>query len=88
MKPGQTVALVASCVFFMACSCGMMILNKMVLRAAMLPITLVVVQMAFTVLALVVTSWRTLHFGSARDVRRWACTVPLLFAGVDHPADA
>lgn len=82
------MALVASCVFFMACSCGMMILNKMILRAAMLPITLVVVQMAFTVLALVVTSWRTLHFGSARDVRRWACTVPLLFAGVDHPADA
>mmetsp|Transcript_10696 Transcript_10696/g.23802 ORF Transcript_10696/g.23802 Transcript_10696/m.23802 type:complete len:305 (-) Transcript_10696:301-1215(-) len=62
----------------MSCSAGMMIVNKMALRAVGLPITVVMIQMAFTVL-FICASPCTLHFGSARDVLRWACTVPFLF---------
>lgn len=72
------LALVLSCGFFMACSAGMMICNKLVLQAFGLPITVVMAQMAFTVLALCVAPCG-LHFGSARDVLRWALSVPWLF---------
>ena len=56
----------------------MMICNKLVLRAFGLPITLVMIQMAFTVgfLCLFPSS---LHFGSLRDVLRWSLTIPFLF---------
>lgn len=70
--------LILSCGFFMACSAGMMIANKMVLRAVGLPITVVMIQMAFTVVCLVVLPCG-LHFGSMRDVMRWSLTVPVLF---------
>mmetsp|Transcript_45177 Transcript_45177/g.150711 ORF Transcript_45177/g.150711 Transcript_45177/m.150711 type:complete len:82 (-) Transcript_45177:965-1210(-) len=59
-----TAALVLSCVFFMACSAGMMIINKMVLRAVHLPITVVMIQMAFTAGILCVAPCAWLHFGS------------------------
>ena len=62
----------------MVCSAGMMIINKMVLRSLPLPMTVVTIQMATTVIALVTTS-SSLHFGSVRDVLRWATTIPLLF---------
>mmetsp|Transcript_55719 Transcript_55719/g.153283 ORF Transcript_55719/g.153283 Transcript_55719/m.153283 type:complete len:368 (-) Transcript_55719:706-1809(-) len=75
---GNSTALVLSCLFFMACSAGMMIVNKMALRAVGLPLTVVMIQMAFTVLFLCATPC-TLHFGSLRDVLRWAATVPFLF---------
>lgn len=71
-------ALVLSCLFFMACSAGMMIANKMVLREIGMPITVVMIQMAFTVLFICATPC-SLHFGSIRDVLRWGCTVPFLF---------
>jgi len=79
MPFGHTVALVLSCTFFMLCSAGMMIVNKLVLRAIPLPVTVVMIQMAFTVLVLCITPC-SLHFGSQRDVVRWACTIPWLFA--------
>ena len=49
---------------------------------ARLPVTLVLIQMSFTVLVICITSARTLHFGSSRDVLRWACTIPWLFTGM------
>lgn len=67
-----------SCGFYMACSAGMMIINKMVLRALPLPMTVVMIQMATTVIWLCVTS-TTLHFGSVRDLMRWALSIPILF---------
>ena len=52
----HATALLLSCGFFMVCSAGMMIFNKLVLRAARLPVTVVMIQMAFTVLALCAAS--------------------------------
>ena len=56
----------------------MLVFNKMVLRAARLPITIVMIQMAFTVLVLCVVPCG-LHFGSMRDVLRWSLSIPILF---------
>ena len=60
----------------------MMIVNKMVLRGMRLPVTLVMIQMAFTSLVICLFAGHTLHFGSRRDVRRWSCTVPWLFTAM------
>jgi len=74
--------IIQATVLFMGCSAGMMIANKLVLRAARLPVTMVMVQMAFTSVTLVVLPQlrATLHFGSRRDVWRWARSLPILFA--------
>lgn len=78
-EPGYAFALVASCSFFMLCSAGMMVFNKLILRSITgLPITLVMIQMAFTALCLVVAPCGV-HFGSLRDVMRWTLTIPFLF---------
>lgn len=78
-EPGYVFALIASCAFFMVCSAGMLVINKLVLRRFTgLPITVVMVQMAFTALCLVVTPCGV-HFGSMRDVLRWSLTIPFLF---------
>ena len=78
-EPGYKFALVTSCAFFMVCSAGMLVINKLVLRRFVgLPITIVMVQMAFTALCLVMMSG-ALHFGSLRDAMRWALTIPFLF---------
>lgn len=105
--PESTPTARLSCGFYMACSAGMMIINKMVLRvrgrasskhlpialatqrhtlgsraaagqALPLPMTVVMIQMATTVIWLCVTS-TTLHFGSVRDLMRWALSIPILF---------
>jgi len=75
---GNPAVVAMSCGFYMVCSAGMMIINKMVLRSLPLPMTVVTIHMATTVIALVTTS-SSLHFGSVRDVLRWATTIPLLF---------
>ena len=78
-EPGYVFALVASCTFFMLCSAGMLVVNKLVLRRFVgLPITVVMVQMAFTTLCLTVAPCG-IHFGSLRDAMRWALSIPLLF---------
>ena len=76
------LALVTSVISYMAASAGMMIINKLVLRGSHLPITVVIIQMLFTLLVLVAvpTMRRAIHFGSAHDAWRWARVVPLLFA--------
>lgn len=107
---GYVLAMVLSCGFFMACSAGMMIVNKMVrhadraaahtfampswpllhgsravwaplpqvIRSVHMPNTIVMIQMAFTVLLLCAYPCG-LHFGSLKDVKRWSLTVPWLF---------
>jgi len=65
----------------MLCSAGMMIVNKLVLRVLPLPFTVIMIQMGFTVVALCFAPC-LLHFGSRRDVLRWACTIPWLFAAM------
>ena len=69
-------------VAFMAASAGMMIVNKLVMRGSHLPITIVIIQMLFTVVTIVVVPGmrRAIHFGSARDAWRWTRAVPPLFA--------
>ena len=69
-------------VAFMAASAGMMIVNKLVMRGSHLPITIVIIQMLFTVVTIVVVPGmrRAIRFGSARDVWRWTRAVPPLFA--------
>jgi len=76
----NTQALVAgSCFCF--CSVGMMLFNKMAIEAFPLECTLVVVQMAFSALAMLVFGWNSLHFGSLKDVLRWCMVVPF-FTGM------
>ena len=50
---GNPAVVAMSCGFYMVCSAGMMIINKMVLRSLPLPMTVVTIQMATTVIALV-----------------------------------
>ena len=84
MPTPSTFVLVQAVSLFMACSAGMMIANKLVLRAARLPILVVIIQMLFTCGALVTLPAlrNSLHFGSRRDVVRWVRFMPLLFASM------
>lgn len=59
----------------------MSIFNKLAVVHTPLPLTIVTVQMAFTVLTLL-PNRSALTYGSARDVTRWAVTVPLLFVAM------
>lgn len=73
--------LVQACVFYMFCSAGMSVFNKLAVRAMPLPITLVLVQMTFTLLS-IMTQRSSIHIGSMRDAMRWGLTVPMLFAAM------
>ena len=70
-----------SCTFYLFTSAGMSVFNKMAIMALPLPITLVMVQMVFTV-ATIGANWRSVQIGSRRDALRWGCTVPLLFSAM------
>jgi len=59
----------------------MSIFNKLTLVALPLPLTTVSIQMAFTVLVLLLRP-SELRWGNSDDIKRWACTVPLLFVGM------
>lgn len=73
--------LVQACIFYMVCSAGMSVFNKLAVAAMPLPITLVVIQMMFT-LASVLLQRKSIHIGSMRDALRWGLTVPMLFAAM------
>jgi hypothetical protein len=73
--------LVLSISFYMVASAGMSIFNKMAVVHVPLPLTIVALQMGFTVASLLLRP-SLLTCGSALDVRRWALTVPLLFVGM------
>jgi drug/metabolite transporter (DMT)-like permease len=70
-----------SIVGYMLASAGMSVFNKLAVQAMPLPITLVAVQMAFTV-ATVLANPAAVRIGSRRDAVRWGGTVPLLFAAM------
>lgn len=65
---------------FMFCSGGMMLVNKQVTMRFGTPLTIVGIQMAFTVAVLGSCFFSTLHFGSRRDAIRWARTISPLYA--------
>ena len=67
--------LVLSCSFYLVSSAGMSVFNKLAVNALPLPITLVIIQMAFTV-GVLALSWKTVRVGSWRDALRWG---PFLF---------
>mmetsp|Transcript_4524 Transcript_4524/g.14530 ORF Transcript_4524/g.14530 Transcript_4524/m.14530 type:complete len:321 (+) Transcript_4524:78-1040(+) len=73
------VVMGVGCWFF--CSIGMMVFNKLAIRAFPVECTLVALQMAFTVVVMVVFTWRTLHIGSFWDALRWSIVVPF-FTGM------
>ncbi|CAE8686180.1 unnamed protein product [Polarella glacialis] len=66
---------------WMICSVGMMIFNKGAIGVFPLECTLTGLQMAFTVLAMLVFCFRSIHIGSARDVLRWSLVAPF-FTGM------
>ena len=76
---GKTIV---ACGMFMACSASMMLVNKQVVRVFRSPVTILDLQLIFTVVVLGSVFWWTLHFGSKRDVWRWISVVPLLYAGM------
>ena len=83
---GEVVArlgvVVASVLLFMVCSCSMLIVNKLVIKKSGLPFTVVEIQMAFSVVAMLCLPW-TLRFGGGmRDVWRWARVLPWTFTAV------
>lgn len=63
------------------CSVGMMVFNKLAVKALPLECTLVALQMLFTVITLLVFCWNALHVGSMYDLLRWLRVSPF-FAGV------
>jgi len=63
------------------CSIGMMVFNKLAITAMPLECTLVAMQMAFCVVAMLVFCWQSLHVGSMRDLARWCLVVPA-YAGM------
>jgi len=81
-KMRDGMRLVVVCVAYMISSAGMSVFNKLAVQALPLPVTLVVLQMLFTVIFLTACNRKTLHYGSRRDVLRWGCTIPWLFAAM------
>jgi hypothetical protein len=73
--------LVSAAVFYMICSAGMSVFNKLAVRAMPLPITLVLVQMSFTLMS-ITAQRKAIHIGSLRDALRWGLTIPILFAAM------
>mmetsp|Transcript_65630 Transcript_65630/g.203181 ORF Transcript_65630/g.203181 Transcript_65630/m.203181 type:complete len:335 (+) Transcript_65630:84-1088(+) len=61
---------------WMICSVGMMVFNKLAVQAFPMECTLVALQMAFSVLVMLIFCWHSLHVGSFRDVLRWSMVVP------------
>jgi drug/metabolite transporter (DMT)-like permease len=78
---GQAVQLITATASFTVCSMGMMVFNKLAVRAFPLACSLVAMQMAFTVFCLVAFCSKSLHVGSMWDLLRWCRVVPF-FVGM------
>jgi len=57
-------------------SIGMMLFNKLAVKAFPVECCLVALQMAVTVVVMVVCCFRSIHIGSFKDVLRWSMVVP------------
>jgi len=66
---------------WIACSIGMLLFDKLAVMAMPLACTLVAMQMAFCVIAMLVFCRQSLHVGSMHDVLRWCLVVPM-YAGM------
>eukprot|EP00929_Paragymnodinium_shiwhaense_P004137 TRINITY_DN104861_c0_g1_i1.p1 TRINITY_DN104861_c0_g1~~TRINITY_DN104861_c0_g1_i1.p1 ORF type:complete len:357 (-),score=78.82 TRINITY_DN104861_c0_g1_i1:101-1171(-) len=73
---GRNAQLVFHTGSWMVCSVGMLVFNKLAVRAFPLPCTLVAIQMLFSVLVLLVFFYKDIHIGSVRDAMRWSMVVP------------
>ena len=73
--------LMIASIFYMLSSAGMSVFNKLAVGAFPLPITLVCIQMSFTIVS-VASKRSSVHIGSLRDALRWGLTVPALFAAM------
>ena len=80
-EAATAAALLLSVLFFMMCSCSMLIVNKLALNALPLPFVVLTLQMGFAVVALCCAPCY-LRFGSLQDVLRWCRGIPWLFAGM------
>eukprot|EP00927_Polykrikos_kofoidii_P055048 TRINITY_DN49365_c0_g1_i1.p1 TRINITY_DN49365_c0_g1~~TRINITY_DN49365_c0_g1_i1.p1 ORF type:complete len:347 (+),score=48.80 TRINITY_DN49365_c0_g1_i1:112-1152(+) len=67
--------------FWMICSIGMLVFNKLAIHAFPRPCLLVALQMAFSALVMLVFCWSSLRFGSVWDVVRWSSVIPF-FVGM------
>eukprot|EP00928_Gymnodinium_smaydae_P062038 TRINITY_DN45984_c0_g1_i1.p1 TRINITY_DN45984_c0_g1~~TRINITY_DN45984_c0_g1_i1.p1 ORF type:complete len:345 (+),score=63.04 TRINITY_DN45984_c0_g1_i1:65-1036(+) len=74
----ETITAMSSWLF---CSVGMTIFNKMAIETFPCECTLVAVQMLFTVAAMLIFCWSSLHIGSFWDFLRWSRVAPF-FSGV------
>lgn len=63
------------------CSIGMMLFNKLAVKAFPAECTLVAMQMAFTVVIMGGCCFKSIHIGSFRDALRWSMVVPF-FTGM------
>lgn len=61
---------------WMTCSVGMLVFNKLAVRAFPLPCTLVALQMLFSCIVLLLFFRKDIHIGGWRDVMRWSLVVP------------
>mmetsp|Transcript_24644 Transcript_24644/g.70916 ORF Transcript_24644/g.70916 Transcript_24644/m.70916 type:complete len:319 (+) Transcript_24644:108-1064(+) len=61
---------------WIVCSIGMMVFNKLAIRAFPVECTLVALQMAFTVVVMLIFCWKSLHIGSIKDALKWSIVVP------------
>jgi len=66
---------------FTACSMGMMVFNKLAIRAFPQACSLVALQMGFTAFIMGTVFFRSLHIGSVRDGVKWCRVVPF-FVGM------
>ena len=68
---------------YMVCSCGMLLVNKEVVKGFDgLTVTVTMIQMAFASVFLGTVLFWTLHFGSAKDALTWIVLCVPLFAGM------
>jgi len=76
----SAVEMAAGVGFYSSCSLGMLLFNKLAIVSFPVECTLVGVQMLFAVFCML-ACFKTLHFGSVRDVLRWSLVAPF-FTGM------
>jgi len=79
---GKKFVTVASCLAFMVCSAGMMLVNRQVVRLFRTPLIILDIQLLFATIVLPTLFFWALRFGSWRDVWRWTSVVTPLYAGM------
>jgi len=79
-RAGMPLKAVLACLLFMACSAAMMIVNKHVMIMFELPVTVVLIQVLFTVTVLLAGFSSSIHIGSCDDFVRWARFIPFLYS--------